>query len=98
MTSNSTYVAGLFEIGSYGVYLVQDVLHTYKAKLAQMCFNDGIVGQRDTLLVDLAIAAFVQKLTHCLQRWIAVANLRLDDLEHFRRSLGKLDKHSIVDL
>ena len=32
--AESTYVAGLFEIGPHGVNLVQDILDTHKAKLA----------------------------------------------------------------
>jgi hypothetical protein len=48
----------LFKVGADGVDLVDQILHADHAVLAEILFNDLVVGQRETLLVDLAVASF----------------------------------------
>jgi len=38
--------------------------------LAQLLLNDGVVSDGNALLVDLAIAALVDQLSHTLQIWV----------------------------
>jgi len=91
-------VAGLLEVGADGVDLVDEILDADNAILTEVLLDDGVVGERDTLLVDLSIAALVDQLTHRLEVGVAVSNERLDDLEHLKSGLGELDEDTVVDL
>ena len=91
-------VGSLLEVGADGVDLVDEILDTDNAVLAQALLNDGVVGQRDALLVDLAIATLVDELLDTLQVGVTVGDPRLDDLDHLRGGLGDTDKDTVVDL
>ena len=91
-------VRGLLEVGADSVDLVDQVLHAHNAVLAEVLLDDGVVGQGNTLLVDLAVAALVDELLDALQVGVAVGNPRLDDLDHLLGSLGDADEDTVVDL
>ena len=92
-------VARLLEVWSDGVDLVNQVLHTHDAVLAEMRLDDGVVGEWDALLLaGLGISALVDELTDGLEVRIAVCDEGLDDLQHLRGGLGKTDENTIVDL
>jgi hypothetical protein len=50
-------VGSLLEVGTDSVDLVDEILHTDHAVLAEVLFDDLVVRQRQSLLVDLAITA-----------------------------------------
>jgi hypothetical protein len=50
-------VGSLLEVGPDSVDLVDKILHTDHAVLAEVLFDDLVVRQRQSLLVDLAITA-----------------------------------------
>lgn len=50
-------VGHLLEVGADGVDLVDEILDTDDAVLAEVLLNDLVVGQGNALLVNLAIAA-----------------------------------------
>lgn len=50
-------VAGLLEIGTDGVDLVNQIFDADDAVLAEMLLNDGVVGQRNSLLVAIRESA-----------------------------------------
>lgn len=91
-------VGGLLEVGADGEDLVDEVLHADDAVLAEVLLDDGVVGQGDALLVDLAVAALVDELLDGLQVGVAVGDPGLDDLEHLSGGLGDLDEDAVVDL
>ena len=91
-------VAGLLEVGADGVDLVDQVLHADDAELAELLLDDGVVGERDALLVDLAVATLVDQGADALQVGVSVGHERLDDLEHLDGGLGEADEDTIVDL
>ena len=91
-------VRSLLEVGTNGIDLVDQILHTDDAELAKVGLDDLIVGKRDALLVDLAITTLVNELTNALEVGVAVGDERLDDLEHLEGSLGQTDEDTIVDL
>lgn len=91
-------VAGLLEVGADSVNLVDEVLHADDAILAKVVLDDGVVGERETLLVDLAISALVDKLADGLQVGVTVCDEWLDDTQHLDGSLGQADEDTIVDL
>ena len=81
-------VARLLEVGSDCEYFMDQVLHTHDTILAQVIFDKLVVGERDALLVDLAVPALVDELTDGLQVGIAVGDPRFDNLEHLTGSFG----------
>lgn len=91
-------VGSLLEVGADGEDLVDQILDTDEAVLAEHILDDLVVGQGNALLVDLAISTLVDELAHRLQVGIAVGNVGVDDGQHFLRGLGQLDEDTIVDL
>lgn len=64
-----------------------------------MGFDEGVIGQRDSLLaLNLSVAPFVDELSDRFEVRIAVCNVRLNDLEHLRGSLGETHEDTVVDL
>jgi hypothetical protein len=91
-------VGGLLEVGADGVDLVDKILHADDAVLAEVLLNDGVVGQGNALLVDLAVTALVDELLDALEVGVTVSDPRLDDLDHLSGSLGDTDEDTVVDL
>ena len=91
-------VGGLLEVGADGVDLVDEILHADDAVLAEVLLNDGVVGEGNALLVDLAVSALVDKLLDGLEVGVTVGNPGLDDLDHLSGSLGDADEDTVVDL
>ena len=91
-------VGGLLEVGANGVDLVDQVLHADNAVLGKVLLDDGVVGERNALLVDLGVSALVDELTDGLQVGVTVGNEGLDNLEHLRGGLGQADEDTVVDL
>lgn len=93
-------VGGLLEVGTNGVDLVDQVLHTDNAVLAEVLLDDGVVGKRETLLAwgGLGVTALVDKLADGLEVGVTVGDERLDDLEHLGGSLGQANEDTVVDL
>ena len=74
------------------------ILHANDAEFAQILFDNLVVGERDTLLVDLSVAALVDEIADALHARIAVRDIGFDDFEHFGSSFGEFDKDAVVDL
>jgi len=91
-------VGGLLEVGADRVDLVDEILHADDTVLAKALLNDGVVGEGDALLVDLAVSALVDELTDALEVGVAIGDPRLDDLDHLGGSLGDADEDAVVDL
>lgn len=91
-------VASLLEVRSDGVNLVDEVLHAHDTVLAQVGLDQGIVGERDALLVDLTVTALVDELTHGLEIGIAIGDVRLHGPKHLQSGLGHPHEDTVVDL
>ena len=91
-------VAGLLEVGADGVDLVDQVLDADNAVLAEVLLDEGVVGDRQALLVDLSVTALVDKLTDGLEVGVSVGDEGLDNLQHLRGGLGELNEDTVVDL
>ena len=74
------------------------ILHAHNTILAQILLNDLIVRERDALLVHLAVAALVDEVADGLEGGVAVGDVRLDDLEHFRGGFGEADEDAVINL
>lgn len=91
-------VGGLLEVGANSDDLVDQIFHADNTVLAEAGLNDGVIGERNALLVDLAISSLVNELLDGLQVGVAVGNPRLNNLEHLSGGLGHADEDTIVDL
>lgn len=91
-------VAGLLEVGPDGEDFVDQILHADNAKLAQVVLDQLVVGERNALLVDLAISTLVHELAHGLEVGVPVCDVWVDDCEHLLCGLGEANEDSIVDL
>ena len=63
-----------------------------------MLLDQTVVGQRDALLVNLAIAALIDELADRFGGWVAIGNERLHDLQHLCCGFCQADEDAIVDL
>jgi hypothetical protein len=93
---------------------VHKVLDAENVVLLERSLDDGVVRERDALLVDLAIPALVDKLAHSLQVRLAkgilgtetprilsdvpVGDVRLNKTEHLLCCPRDLDEDAVVDL
>ena len=64
--------AHLLEVGAGSEDLVHEILNGEDIVLAESLLDDGVVGEGDALLVDLAVAALVDQLTDGLQVRLAI--------------------------
>jgi hypothetical protein len=91
-------VGGLLEVGANGEDLVDEILSADDAVLAEAGLNDGVVGQGNTLLLDLSVSTLVDKLLDGLEVGVTVGDPGLDDLEHLSDGLSDLQEDTVVDL
>jgi len=91
-------VGGLLEVGADGVDLVDQVLDADDAVLAEVLLDQVVVGDGQTLLVDLSVTALVDELADGLLVGVAVGDEGLDDLQHLGGGLGQADEDTVVDL
>ena len=69
-------VRGLLEVGTGGEDLVHEILDREDVVLAEGRLDDGVVGQGDALLLDLAVTALVDQLADGLQVGLAARHVR----------------------
>jgi hypothetical protein len=81
-------IARLLKVRSDGGDLVNQVFYADDAELAQIVFNQLVVGEGDALLVDLAVAPLVDELADGLEVRVAVGDVWVDDGEHLLRGFG----------
>lgn len=91
-------VASLLEVRTDGVKFVDQVIDGQDTVSAQMFFDDVVVRQSDSLLVDLTVTSLVDQLSNSGVGWVTVSNVRLNQLQKFGGSLGYLDENTVVDL
>ena len=65
-------VGGLLEVGANGEDFVDEVFHGEDVVFAKCLFDDTVAGKRNALLVDLAVATFVDGFTNGLEVRLAV--------------------------
>ncbi len=91
-------VARLLEVRADSDDLMDQILHAHDPIFPQVILDDLVVGEGDALLVDLAVAALVDEGADGLEVRVAVGDVGLDDLEHFRGGFGEADEDAVVDL
>ena len=91
-------VARLLEIWPHGYNLMHQIFHADDTEFAEVLFDDLVVREGDSLLVDLSVSTLVNEVANGLHTGVAVGDVGFDYFEHFRSSFGKFDEDTIVDL
>jgi len=78
--------------------LVNNILDRDDSIFAQIFFDDDVIGQRNSLFVDLSISSLVDQLPDGLEVGFPIGDVRLDKQEHLSSSFGDFDEHAIIDL
>jgi 2-succinyl-5-enolpyruvyl-6-hydroxy-3-cyclohexene-1-carboxylate synthase len=91
-------VRSLLEVRTDSRDFVNKIFNTDDVVLAERLFNNRVISDGDTLLVNLSISTLVDQTTNGLQVRVTVGNIRLNQLKHLRGSLVKTNKDTIVDL
>jgi len=91
-------VAGVLEVWSDSEYLVDEILNTDDAKLAELCLDDVVTGDRGTVALGLDKSSLVNELANTLQIGGAPCDVGFANAEHVDGGFVQLDEHSIVDL
>lgn len=91
-------VVDLLEVGADGVDLVDQVLHAQDIELTQVSLDNGVVGQGNSLLIDLTETSLVNQLSDGRQRGVTVSDVGLSQLDQLRGGLGQSDKDTSVNL
>ena len=91
-------VRSLLEVRTDSRNFVNKIFNTDDVVLAERLFNNRVISDGDTLLVNLSISTLVDQTTNGLQVRVTVGNIRLNQLKHLRGSLVKTNKDTIVDL
>lgn len=91
-------VVDLLEVRTNSVDLVNQVFERQDVELTQVGFNNGVVGQSDSLLVDLTVTSLVDQLSDGSKGWVTVGDVWLGQLQQFGGGLGQSDEDTGVDL
>lgn len=91
-------VVSLLEVRTDSVKLMDQVINGQDTVLTQMLFDDLVVGQGNSLLVDLTVTSLVDQLSGGRVGWVTVSNVWFDQLQKLSSSLGDLDENTVVDL
>jgi len=90
-------VVGDLEVGTDGVDLMNEVLDTDDAELAESLLDDFVVESASSSL-KLAESAFVDELADRLEVGITPGDVGIGDTQHAQRRLVQLDERRVVDL
>ena len=77
---------------------MNEVLHADDTELAQRLLDDGVVGDGDSLAVDLGVSSLVNQFSDGLQVDFTVGDVWVDELQHLGGGLGHSDEDTVVDL
>ena len=91
-------VVRLLEVGSDSANLVDEISTALDTNRSKALLDDRVVGQGDTLLVELCESTLEDKLLNSRARGVTVGYVRLDETEHTDGRLVELDEGSIVEL
>lgn len=91
-------VVNLFEVWTNSVNFVNQIFNRQDVEFTQVSFNDSIVRQSNSLLVDLTETSLVNQLSDGSQRWVTVSNVWFSQFDQFRGSFSQSNKDTSVNL
>lgn len=75
-----------------------NLILTDNTVLAELLLDDGVVGDGNSLTVDLGVSSLVDELSDSLEVDLSVGDVWADESEHLRGGLGDSDEDTVVDL
>lgn len=91
-------VVGFLEVGSDGPDLVDKVLNAADSLFSEVLVNDGIVIERNSGSVHLAVASLVDESADGVTGGVSVGDVRLNKSDHVDGGAVQLHKHTVVEL
>ena len=91
-------VVSFLEVRSNGANLVDEVGTALDTNRSDSLLNNRVVGNGDTLLVELSESTLVDELLNSRAGGVAVGYVRLNETKHTDGRLVELDEASVVDL
>ena len=88
----------VFEVGSDSVDFVNEIFNADDAMFAKLLFDHHVVNDRFALRAHFGVAAFVDQITHTLERRIAISDVRLDQSQHWHCCRRQTHKNAVVQL
>jgi hypothetical protein len=72
--------------------------HTDDTEFTELLLDDLVVGDGDSLTVDLCVSSLVDEFSDSFKVDLTVGNVRTDEVEHLLSSLGDSNENTVVDL
>lgn len=91
-------VVGLLEGGADSPDLVDKVLDAGDALASEGSLNDGVVGERDSRSVDLAVTSLVDESSDAITGGVSVSDVGLNSSDHVDGGLVESNENSVVEL
>jgi len=91
-------VVGNLEVGSDSVDFVDQIFNADDAVLTKSLFNDLVISDGDSLLVDLTETSLVNQVRDGMSGGISESDIRFDLLDHVKGSSVDSDEGGVVDL
>ena len=77
---------------------MDQIFHTDNAEFPKVIFNDLVVGEWNTLFVDLPVSALVDELTNGFDGGISISNPGFYNFEHLAGRFSHADENAVIDL
>ncbi len=91
-------VVGFFEVGSYGVDFINEILNVGNAVLSKLSLNDAVISERNSAFVDFTISSLVDQVSDGLLSGVPVGNVGLNSSDHVDGGLVESHESSVVEL
>mmetsp|Transcript_60618 Transcript_60618/g.69214 ORF Transcript_60618/g.69214 Transcript_60618/m.69214 type:complete len:220 (-) Transcript_60618:34-693(-) len=91
-------VVSFLEVRSTGENFVDQIFNADDTVLAQNFFDDTVVGEGESLSVELTVTSLVDQISDGLEGRITVSDIGLDLTQHVYGSTVDLNENSVVDL
>ena len=91
-------VVGFLEVGANGPDLVDKVLNAADSLFSEVSVNDGVVVERNSGSVNLAVASLVDESADGVAGGVPVGDVRLNKSDHVDGGAVKSHKHTVVEL
>jgi len=91
-------VVGLLEVLLALGDFLNEVLNAGDTELAEVGFDDGVIGKGDSGSVDLSEASLVNQFSNDFSAGVAVSDVGLDSSQHVQSSLVDFHQDTVVEL
>jgi len=91
-------IVGSLEVGTAGGDFVDQIFHAGQTLFAEAVFNNFVVGEWDSLAVNLSETTLVDELGDQFLGWVTIGDVWFDLAEHVGGGLADADEGGVVEL